>query len=407
MFIIFLILYSSTIAQDSWEVFKPDGLGSSAATQILEDSKSNIWFLIYENGVIKYDGNKWTTYTTSNGLVSNKISTIYEDKKGTIWLGSIKGLMRYNGNSFEVISKNIADRIIEDSSGNIWFGSGVLSSFDGENVFEYTKKKNNLPDIFINLFYHDEFNNIMWIGGSKSGMSSFNGKTWQLHNKEPGAPTGNISCIITDDNGTLWVGTHKGVYSYDGTSWTNYSMEEGLIPDNVLILHKDLNNNIWAITGKPPSKIIGGAVSVGISALSKSGLSVFYEGKWHPFEEEPSIPDSRVINIFETSKGEFWFDTFEIGIYRYDGSKWYEFKRNTGFKANHFSSIYEDSNGNVWFGLGLASGGGKGIGKFDGKNWTFYDKDTGLPSNFIFCILEDSKGNLWFSTSKGILRYSQ
>ncbi len=148
----------------------------------------------------------------------------------------------------------------------------------------------------------------------------------------------------------------------------------------------------------------GGALAAGISALSKSGLSVFYEGEWHPFSDEPNILDSRAIKIFETSKGEFWFDTFVAGIYRYDGSSWYEFKKKNGFRSNHYFSIYEDSKGNMWFGLGSVKG--LGIGKFDGENWTFYGKDTGLPSDLITSILEDSKGNMWFRSSKGILRYS-
>jgi ligand-binding sensor domain-containing protein len=400
------------MTQDSWEVFtQEDGLVDDVAWQILEDSKGNIWFRTANKGVIKYDGNGWINYSTDQGLVSNKIATIYEDSKGMIWLGSKKGLMRFNGDSFEVISsKNIIDRadgmnlirIIEDSSGNIWFGSGTLSSFDGENVSMHTSNKNQLPSLFINLFYYDEVKNIMWIGGlgmgPNSGISSFDGEKWQIHKKEPGAPQVQINCIITDDNGILWAGTKKGVYCYDGTSWTNYSVEHGLTPDIVLILHKDSNNKIWATTGKPPSR------GVAISALSKSGLNVFYEGEWHTFKEVPGSPNSRVIKIFETSKGEFWFDTFKLGIYRYDGSSWYEFKRKNGFKSNHFTSIYEDSKGNVWFGLG--SIGGEGIGKFDGIKWTFFDEDTGLPSNFIISILEDSKGNMWFGSSKGILRYS-
>jgi len=398
-----LIFYSGTSTQVSWEIFtQKDGLAADEAMQIFEDSEGNIWFLTVNNGIMKYDGDGWTNYSTGNGLVSNEITAIHEDKSGTIWLGALKGLMRYNGNSFDVISESMAWKILEDSSGNIWFGGSTLQSFDGKNVIKYTKNSEQLPNILISLFYYDKGRNTMWIGGSKSGMSSFDGVKWKIHNEDPGAPTNHISCVLTDDNGTLWAGTPKGVYCYNGTSWTRYSVEQGLIPDDILILHKDRSNRIWAISGKDPSEsVFQGAILAGISALSKSGLSVFCDGKWSPFTEEPNMPDSRVIKIFETSKGELWFDTYVAGIYRYDGKSWYEFKKADGFRFNHFVSIFEDSKGNIWF--GSLSGG---IGKFDGRDWAFYNKETGLPSDAIISILEDSKGKMWFGTDKGILRYS-
>lgn len=91
-----LIFYSSTMTQDSWEVFTVDGLANKGAAPILEDSMGNIWFLAGKKGVLKYDENIWTNYSTNQGLVSNEILTIYEDSKGNMWFRSSKGILRYS-----------------------------------------------------------------------------------------------------------------------------------------------------------------------------------------------------------------------------------------------------------------------------------------------------------------------
>ena len=37
---------------------------------------------------------------TTDGLPSNSIRNIYQDSKGFLWLGTLNGLSRYDGNSF-------------------------------------------------------------------------------------------------------------------------------------------------------------------------------------------------------------------------------------------------------------------------------------------------------------------
>jgi len=38
--------------------------------------------------------------TTSNGLANNSVRYIFQDSKGFIWMGTLNGLCRYDGNSF-------------------------------------------------------------------------------------------------------------------------------------------------------------------------------------------------------------------------------------------------------------------------------------------------------------------
>jgi len=40
------------------------------------------------------------TYTVEGGLVSNPVRRIYQDNKGFIWIATLEGLSKYDGNKF-------------------------------------------------------------------------------------------------------------------------------------------------------------------------------------------------------------------------------------------------------------------------------------------------------------------
>src|SRR5206468_2156857 len=46
-------------------------------------------------GATRFDGNVWSTLTTRDGLIGNQVGTICEDKEGAIWLGTERGITRY------------------------------------------------------------------------------------------------------------------------------------------------------------------------------------------------------------------------------------------------------------------------------------------------------------------------
>ncbi|MFM2386178.1 MAG: hypothetical protein RL660_935, partial [Bacteroidota bacterium] len=67
------------------------------------------------------------TITTRDGLVSNYVFCCAEDKDGYLWVGTDKGLTRYNGYKWDVwdvdngLAGNYIPEIIADANGGIWF----------------------------------------------------------------------------------------------------------------------------------------------------------------------------------------------------------------------------------------------------------------------------------------------
>ena len=79
-----------------------NGLVSNTITCIEIDSKGVIW-IGTEKGVSRFDGTNWVTYTkenTNNGLVSDDIYCISFDKQGNTWFGTFKGASKFDGISW-------------------------------------------------------------------------------------------------------------------------------------------------------------------------------------------------------------------------------------------------------------------------------------------------------------------
>ena len=67
---------------------------------ITADKEGNLWFGTKGGGISVFDGNKWTSYTTANGLNSNNILCLTVDKEGVVWIGTDDGVASFSGGNF-------------------------------------------------------------------------------------------------------------------------------------------------------------------------------------------------------------------------------------------------------------------------------------------------------------------
>jgi ligand-binding sensor domain-containing protein len=65
-----------------------------------------IWFSAENNGVYLYNRTSFANYSTKDVLLTNTVQSIYQDKKGRIWLGGCMRLFNFDGNRFHYMTKN-------------------------------------------------------------------------------------------------------------------------------------------------------------------------------------------------------------------------------------------------------------------------------------------------------------
>lgn len=129
-----------------------DGLCSNIVSHIVEDLHGNIWLGCLspsqpteenQGGINRFDGQSFSKFSDTKGLIGNDIYTIYATKSGEVWVGATGlGVYRFDGKAFHLFDKT--DRpywtryfglqsMTEDADGNLWFGfSGGLFRLDGD-----------------------------------------------------------------------------------------------------------------------------------------------------------------------------------------------------------------------------------------------------------------------------------
>jgi ligand-binding sensor domain-containing protein len=65
-----------------------------------------IWFPIENNGSYLYNRTSFANYSTKDVLLTNTVQSIYQDKKGRIWLSGCMRLFNFDGDRFHYMTKN-------------------------------------------------------------------------------------------------------------------------------------------------------------------------------------------------------------------------------------------------------------------------------------------------------------
>ncbi|MCX5825487.1 MAG: hypothetical protein NTY86_18840, partial [Deltaproteobacteria bacterium] len=85
IFLYYTHLYPQTPAY--YHYTSADGLASSTVYDIIQDRDGFIWFATI-NGMSKFDGKRFTTFSTKDGLNSNSIISLVEGKNGVMYIGN-------------------------------------------------------------------------------------------------------------------------------------------------------------------------------------------------------------------------------------------------------------------------------------------------------------------------------
>ena len=157
---------------------------------ILEGSSGIIWIgsgPIAEEGVIRFDGK---SVTNSKPNDEGWIRYIVEDNNGDTWFsGRHNGIFRYDGKTFKSFTEkiNIGSAIFRDRTGNIWFDGGEkmnsiesiagLWRYDGKSFVNFSTK-NGMGKYSVWNMLADKNGNI-WIGTRNCGLYRYDGLTFE------------------------------------------------------------------------------------------------------------------------------------------------------------------------------------------------------------------------------------
>jgi ligand-binding sensor domain-containing protein len=96
-----------------------------------------LWAGTLEQGVSRFDGSNWITYTVEDGLANNTVREIAVDLEGGVWFGTVNGVSYFKDETWTTYTeddglvKNDVRSIVVAPDGALWFGTlgGGVSRF--------------------------------------------------------------------------------------------------------------------------------------------------------------------------------------------------------------------------------------------------------------------------------------
>jgi len=172
---------------------------TTGVRSILEDSKGNIWFGSYNEGVCLLHNGEFQYFTTENGLSDNQVRSIYEDKNGIIWFECGKGLSIYDGQKMTIYKERNYD------STKQWKLSDSDLWFKGDETVGYNKLERD-PGVYQydgkNLYY----------------------RTFPIKPKLGEENSYSISTpFVKSKNGMVWFGTYGALIGHDAKQFKMFN----------------------------------------------------------------------------------------------------------------------------------------------------------------------------------------
>ncbi|MDO5980195.1 two-component regulator propeller domain-containing protein [Flavivirga spongiicola] len=352
-----------------------------------------------------------------NSLVNDRVRSIFESKKGDIWLGTRDGLSVLNHEKNRVtnflhksidqnsISDNSIKDIFEDNAGGIWLATyaGGVNYYHPENSkFKHIKRdfinSNSLSSDKISFLYKDK-GGVLWIGTEGSGINRYNEGNGVIKSysnfPDHYEALDNIKAIAESNNQYLWLGTNGGLSKFDKETHTFTNFTNNPLDPNSLSydqIHSILHDSgiLWIGTN-------GGGLNK--FDISKNTFQVFKSN-----DSESGIISDNINHLLQEKNGGLWIGT-EAGIDFLLPDK-LNFNRSDAFKQlqrklnpSINNVLFSDDHNYLW--IGTEGDGLISINK-DKHSIQFYTRADGLPGNIVYAIEQDKKSNIWISTNKGL-----
>ena len=372
--------------------------------EMYKTQQKELLFSTFGTGLIIKAGETIRTVTKENGLPENNITSAFEDREGTIWIGTANsGLVKMVSYPFVNYDKesglagNYVLDVIQDSRGAYWFTSyeSGLTRFDGKN-YTIFGAKDGLPVKSVYALMEDSEGRI-WVSTTGDGVYVYNGKKFTPFSKKNIYLT-DVLCFLEDREKNIWFGTDAyGAIRYSpDKQFVQFGTGQGLAGLRVFSMIQDHRGRILFGCGQPSRFKEAGGLSVWDPERFYKNLNPFTN-----FTKANGFPANQVTSVYEDKDKNIWLGTRQAGLLLFDDGILKAFTKRNGLTSNDVVAIQEDRLGRLWIGTV------QGINIWNGKNMTSYTVQQGLISDEVYenAMISDKKGDMWFGTSLGACRF--
>ena len=353
-----------------------------AVNAIAQTADGYLW-IGTDKGLLRFDGFTFSpvSFTPLPGASNIPILQLLTDPDGQLWIRPEGGdIVRQNNGQFE--SVRYGDRVqtsqitamSKDGNGRIVVSDIARGTFrfDGsqaEQLADPAVLSGSASPPIISMAQGSDGR--LWLGTLGVGLFFFaDGRATRV---DSGLPDRKINCLLLISKDELWVGTDTGLFHWNGKEFHRIDLPSALGSVQVLSVLRDRDSNIWASTTR------------GLLRINSNGAS---------FSAESAIRGHGGINaLFEDREGNLWVGGSQ-GLGRIRDSTFLTYSPAIDSRFERDGPVDVDREGRTWF--APAQGGLYAL-----KNGSIQSIPTGIPTNDVVYSIGGDGDELWVGRQQG------
>ena len=382
-----------------------DGLPSNTVNRMDEDRLGYLW-IATNDGLARFDGRNYRIWRAEDGLRDSRIWTVLADARNRLWIGTENaGLIRmsadrrtlhfYDRATQPLMTSNTVWSVAATPDGAVWFGTaegGLYRIDDDDHVQRFLPEDgdpNSLPSRSV-PFLATQADGTLWIG-TKRGIARWTGEGFERIST-PLLAQVMVNGLTADGDGSLWISTLSGavVRRPDG----RFQAQPWTVPagDQVLgmVLH-DAQGGYWLDT--------------------RSGLGRGIDGRFQQVPLYSALARGPVrpnwSGAFQDREGGIWLASTNAGLWHLL-PRWWQFSvlprledQPSSLRNGYVLGTAASANGGVW-----TVGTHGALDRFDPATGEVEQHLTFVNGNhWLSSVAEDRHGRVWIGSLDALLRY--
>ena len=357
-------------------------------------------------------------WSAQNGLPGEAVYQILQTREGYLWLRTSAGLVRFDGNRFELVDPVVdghalrepvkaicrgadGDLLVRTTSRTLRYSNGILADY---------RKPGALPDGDIRVLFESRSHDVLL--GSDNFIYGITNRGVVLLREG----TSWVFGPTEDDAGRVRIPSLTGLYEYVNGKLSLVGSTEHL---RATAMERDGQGQWWMGTINGPKLFTDGGlldtdvarqVQGEVSAMVRdregslwmgtagNGLYRFNGQDLANFNAQAGLADNRVMSLFEDREGSLWVGT-SSGLERFRDTRLVTVTHQEGLPSDATENLMVARDGSVYV---FCSGGG--LARIRNGVVTAFTRKDGLASLYSNGMFESRDGSIWVGTNAGLTR---
>lgn len=379
----------SSFSRQAWVM--ENGLPQNTVQALAQTLDGYLW-MGTEVGLVRFDGNGFQVFDKNSkpALPGNDVRCLLAGGDGALWVGTSEGLARVKDGAVTTwtvangLPANSIRSLLQGRSGGVIFSteSGEFG-VEGMRVVPVQNEKLQGAAVLFDLRLASGIHvlvdkNAVAVEPVRNG----HGQHWEVGKDLPGT---RIQSAYADREGTLWIGTNAGLARWAGGKLQLLPVTDPLARASVLALMEDHEGDIW----------------VGTEA---DGLHILRDQRFKTFGTRDGFSSDAASTVVEDRAGKLWVGTnggglnvLRRGVDKAGLAPAYAVP--DVLLSGVILSLAAAPNGDLWVGTP------DGLNRIHGSAVDSFTSADGLPDDFIRSLLADADGSLWIGTRRGLAHW--